>query len=500
MLRILGYIVAIGLLVAGAVWLADRPGHVTIDWLGWRLEASAGVLLLGLFVTVIAILVVVRLWDAIWQAPRRMMRARAERRRIAGYRALSKGMVAVAAGDAVEARRRARSAHGLLGEPPLTLLLAAQAAQLNGDDTAAQRYFTAMLERSEMRFLGLRGLLNQALARGDHEAALDFARRAQRERPDAAWPSEALIAMQVKLAQWSGAAETINQAIGQKLLEKPTARRQLGALFLEEARELAANHPDRALELTRQALKRRPDLVPAIALEASLLQKLGRGRDARKLIEQAWTGTNPGPHPVLAASYAALEPDEQPLMRARRFETLAAKAPQNRESRLALAETAIAAGLWGPARNALEPVVREEERAGTPSARVCRLMAALEESEHGDTTAARRWLGTAARGAPDPGWGCSACGIALADWHGRCPQCGAFDRVEWRTIGSPSLRAIAAMVPEASPSGGSGELLVLERRPAEPAAGTGETRPERRPAAEPETTPAPQVDAARLVN
>ena len=303
-------------------------------------------LLVALLVSVVAILVIVRLWDAIWHAPRRMMRARTERRRAAGYRALSKGMVAVAAGDAAEARRQARTAHGMLGEPPLTLLLAAQAAQLNGDEMAAQKYFTAMLDRPEMRFLGLRGLLNQALARGDHEAALDYARRAQQERPDATWPAEALIGMQVRLGQWSDAAGTINQAVGQKHIQKPTARRQLAALFLEEARELATSDPTRALELTRSALKRRPDLVPAIALEASLLQKLGRGRDARKLIEQAWAGSQPGPHPLLAASYAALEPDEQPLERARRFETLAAKAPQNRESRLAVAETAMAAGLW----------------------------------------------------------------------------------------------------------------------------------------------------------
>ena len=53
MLRILGYIVVIALLVAGAVWLADRPGHVTIDWLGWRLEASTSVLLVALFVSII---------------------------------------------------------------------------------------------------------------------------------------------------------------------------------------------------------------------------------------------------------------------------------------------------------------------------------------------------------------------------------------------------------------------------------------------------------------
>ena len=66
------------------------------------------------------------------------LRRRRERRRRAGYRALTQGMVAVAAGDPQEARRFARSADALLADPPLTLLLSAQAAQLDGDETAAK--------------------------------------------------------------------------------------------------------------------------------------------------------------------------------------------------------------------------------------------------------------------------------------------------------------------------------------------------------------------------
>ena len=63
-------------------------------------------------------------------------------------------------------------ADGLLNEPPLTMLLSAQAAQLNGDDGAATGYFEAMLERKETEFLGLRGLLNHALKRDDRVKAL----------------------------------------------------------------------------------------------------------------------------------------------------------------------------------------------------------------------------------------------------------------------------------------------------------------------------------------
>ena len=55
----------------------------------------------------------------------------------------------------------------MLDEPPLTLLLSAQAAQLEGDDQAARGYFEAMLDQPATAFLGLRGLLVQAERTGD---------------------------------------------------------------------------------------------------------------------------------------------------------------------------------------------------------------------------------------------------------------------------------------------------------------------------------------------
>ena len=73
------------------------------------------------------------LWRLLWRGPRDLGRLRAERKRQQGYRALSQGMAAVAAGDAAEARRQAKIANSLLKDPPLTLLLADQTTQLGGD-------------------------------------------------------------------------------------------------------------------------------------------------------------------------------------------------------------------------------------------------------------------------------------------------------------------------------------------------------------------------------
>ena len=59
-----------------------------------------------------------------------------------------------------------------MGEPPLALLLASQSAQMEGDEEAAQRYFTQMLQSKDTEFLGLRGLFMSAMHRDDTDQAL----------------------------------------------------------------------------------------------------------------------------------------------------------------------------------------------------------------------------------------------------------------------------------------------------------------------------------------
>src|SRR5215469_10155575 len=143
--RWLWFLVKVGLAALAALWIAARPGHVSFVWLGWRVDTSIGVLIAALILLIVVALLH-RLWRLVWRGPRDLQRLRSERRRRQGYRALSQGMAAVAAGDAAEAKRQARLANSLLRDPPLVLLLAAQTAQLGGDETAAKRYFTAMLE------------------------------------------------------------------------------------------------------------------------------------------------------------------------------------------------------------------------------------------------------------------------------------------------------------------------------------------------------------------
>jgi HemY protein len=499
MLRTLFFFLKLAVLVAAAVWLADRPGTVSLEWLGYRIDTSVGVLLAAVLILVVVAALLYRLWRFIMRSPRQIARSRVERRRRDGYRALTQGMVAVAAGDAAEAKRQSHKAAVLLNEPPLTMLLAAQAAQLDGDEAAARRYFEAMLGRKETAFLGVRGLLMQALRANDRPAALALAERALKERPNTPWAAESLLDLQLRDGRWGPAAATLRQATKLKVLDDAKGRRIRAVMLAEEAREEVAAAavtgapPPRAIAALEEAARLAPDLVPARALWAELLARSGRRRQAAKLIEKAW---EEAPHPLLAAAYARLEPAESAIDRARRFEALAARKPDQPASHRVAGEAALAAGLLGEARRHFQAAL-DLDGAGLPTAGFARDMARLEEADGGDAAAVRRWLLRAAEAPADPSWICESCGRSTADWRARCPHCSAFDTLRWRAAPRPE----AALLP---PGDSVGALVpVAPAPPPAPVNGPPPPSPPASPAAEPPGTVTvlpPPVDAARRVN
>jgi len=365
----------------------------------------------------------------------------------------------VAAGDVQEARRAARRADALLDEPPLTMLLSAQAAQLGGEETAARRYFEAMLDHPDTAFLGVRGLLMQAIKAGDKGEALRLAERAYKLRPETEWVVDQLFELQVESALWSEANETIATAIRRKTLPAGDARRRRAAVLVEHSRVAEAEGDlDTALSRAREAHDLDPGLVPATLGLARLFKARERAGRAVRLIEEAWAR---GPTPELAAAYGALIEDSDPLARVKRFQRLFSFRPDHRESHIALAEASLAARLWGEARKHLAAAA-----GNAPTARVCRLMAELEELENGDMAASRKWLARATTAMPDEAWVCNSCGAVAGSWSALCGNCNGFGSLAWQ----PPPRAMRLPAPG---PGAAGRGRPPERRAALPSKQTG---------------------------
>lgn len=425
MLRTLRYFVFIAIFILGAAWFADQPGSVSVQWAGYQIDTSFAVLSIVIAGISIVVALVYRLWMFIVRVPGNMGLAWQVRRRNKGFAALTKGMVAVAAGDSDEARRQARRAEGILSDPPLTMLLSAQAAQLNGDERAAERFFKAMTGNKETEFLGLRGLLNQAMARGDTGDAIALARQAHRLKPDSKWVSQSLFELQTRSALWLDASVTVREAARNKHLGSDSSNRRQAVLSFQISM-VAEQEGDieTALKHARHALSKDDTLLPAILGVVRAWIKMGRQRKAGGMIEKAWKRL---PHPDLVALYKQVRNTGDVLAAVKTAERLAGFNPGHVESALAVARAALDADLWGQARQRLEPISVDE-----PSARICRMMAELEEAEHGNLTAARQWLMQASLADPDPAYVCGDCGHTVRDWHVMCDNCQGFDRYEWR--------------------------------------------------------------------
>ena len=401
MRRTLIFLIKLAIVVAAAIWLVDRPGHIGIDWQGYAVEVPIGVGVLVILALMVLSAYAYRIWRGVRHAPGTFMRGRTRSRREKGYQALTSGMVAVAAGDADSAKRYAGRADSLLHDPPLTMLLSAQAAQLSGDEGAAQRYFESMLERPETEFLGVRGLLTQALRDGDRVKALRLAQRARALRPDTPWLLRTCFELEVRMRRWAEAVATLEQLKKQDIMPRQDARRCRAAILIERSREAEADGDMvAAMKLAHDANGALPGFLPAVLREGRLLIREGVKKKAAKMLERAWIRE---PHPELAVAYRELEggPEEDPVARVKRFERLQKLALDHPEGFLALGEAELEAQLWGAARTRLERVIDE-----APGRRVYRLMAELETGENSDPEAARAWMRKADEAAAEPAWVC----------------------------------------------------------------------------------------------
>ena len=434
MIRVLIYALVIFALAAGFAWLADNPGSVTLRFQEFDVRTT----IMAAAIFLVALLVVGRLaWlllRGIVRAPRRLSRQVADRRRELGHNALTHGFIAIGSGDPNVASHYAAESRYYAPNDPMTILLAAQTAQLTGDEMAARSAFEVMLAKPDTRVLGLRGLFLEARRRGDNEAARSFAAAADQERPGLAWAGSALLEYQAADGEWAEALRTLTGLAAAGSIDPKRAKRAQAVLRVARAVELEDSEPNTARDLAFEAHRLVPDLVPAAVVASRLATRLGDTKRAIKILEATWRIE---PHPELALSYVDTRPGESGRERMKRISQLTRIRANHLEGQLAMARAAIDAQDWSAAREGLQGIL-----AASPTERVFRLMAEIEEGEHGDVGRARDWLNRALRAPRDPAW--MADGYVFDHWEPVSPISGRIDAFEWKV---PAERLAAADEP-----------------------------------------------------
>ena len=424
MLRLVFFLAVSCALAWAAVWVVNHPGTVTVQWLDQELILSVGTVIALLLAFAAAAVLLFELLRVVIGLPSNWRISRGRRAQVRGYEELTRGLMAVAAGDLNAARNYHRQAERHLPDNGSLLLLQAQTAQLEGKEEIAHLKFRQMLERRDVEFVGLRGLLAQAMKTGDFTEALALARRAYRRSPTTPWVLTTLFELLARDKKWDEALPLVDELQAQGLLDGAQAKHKKAVLYHLIAASLRdQDRAGDALTQARKAAKADPGFAPGVALAGELALQAGRRRLALQMLEEGWRTT---PHPDVARVYAQADPSESASQRQKRIDTRLAPLNRSHPETLVLqAEVAMQAGDWSTARSRLEAALDAQ-----PTARVYRLFAELERQSGGDQAKAREWLARATDAEPDRAWVCDDTGEVLPAWQPLAPS-GRFDAVNW---------------------------------------------------------------------
>ena len=477
-------------------WLADRPGLLSITWQDHLIETSLMVAATMLVALIGAVMLLWWIVGIIWTSPFSVRRYFRARKRDRGYQALSTGLIAAGAGNAILARKMSIRTRNLLNadQEPLIHLLDAQAALIEGKYDDARAKFESMSNDPETRELGLRGLYMEARRLGANEAARQYAEKAVEHAPYLPWASQATLESQSRSGRWDQALETLAQQRAANIVSKSEAERLRAVLLTARAGERLESDPSGAREDSTDALKLAKDLIPAAVISAKVLLRQENVRKAASVLEGVWKLS---PHPDIAATYVRARSGDSTLDRLKRAEKLEALRPNNIESLLIVAHAALDAQEFSKARSRAEAAARME-----PSERAYLLLADIEEAETGDQGRIRHWMQQALRAPRNAAW--VADGFVSENWLPVSPVTGKLDAFEWKVpfsqLEGPVVEgkvaadeAIAALPPVAVSNRPPAETtrraeaaeptIVIEKPPAkpvpEPAVATKTTVPEK---------------------
>ncbi|EPX82511.1 heme biosynthesis protein HemY [Salipiger mucosus] len=472
LLKIVIFVAAVAALTLGAGYVMESQGGLQITAGGYEFNLGPLQSVIAVIVLVIALYVLFKLVSLLVALIRfingddtALSRYFDRNREKKGYQALSEGLLALASGEGRLAMAKAQKAERYLHKPEVTNLLTAQAAEMSGDTRKAEEVYKKLIANEETRFVGIRGMMKQKLARGDSETALKLAERAFTLKPKHEEVQDVLLRLQAQKHDWQGARRTLTAKLKHGALPRDVYRRRDAVLALSEAKDiLDEDKPIEAREAAIASAKSSPDLIPAACMAARSHIADGKPKLAVRVLKKGWSVE---PHPDLAAAFAEIAPEETPAERIKRFRTLTSVRPEHRETRLLKAELALAAEDFPEARRALGDLVEKE-----PDARVLTVMAAIERGEGAKDEVVRGWLAKALTAPRGPQWVCENCNHIHAEWVPVCENCEAFDTLAWKRPPHPD-----------SPGATGAEMLPLivgslEDKSAEEPPATEEAAPE----------------------
>jgi HemY protein len=432
LIKIVLFIVVVAALAWEADFLLESSGGMQLTIMGteYSFAPLQSVIVIGILVFLVWLLLkifalLVATWKFLNGDETALSRYFDRHRERKGLDALSEGMMALASGEGKIAMAKAAKAAKYLDIPNVTNLLTAQAAEMTGDRRTAEETYRRLVEDEQTRFVGVRGIMKQKLADGDTETALKLAEKAFGLKPKHEETGDVLLQLQAGKEDWTGARKTLNAKLQNGQLPRDVHKRRNAMLALSEAKDILADGKTiEARETAIEANRLSPDLIPAAVMAAHGYIDQEKQRFATRLLTKTWEAQ---PHPELAAAFAAIEPDENPQERIKRFTAFTKTQLDHPETKMLMSELHIANEDFPNARRALGDLFESD-----PTARSVTLMAAIERGEGASDTIVKGWLARALSASRGPQWICESCQHIHAEWTPICTNCKSFDTLAWK--------------------------------------------------------------------
>lgn len=446
MIRALWFLIKVGVVVAIAVWLAEQEGTIVIDWAPYKLTFHVGLFLFSLFILLFVSNLLFSIIKGTLDLPKSLRRYKDITDREKGYRALTIGLTAIAAGDTKNASYQAHRARTFLKEEDgLVKLLEAQSARLSGHEEKAGRIFASLLQDKNAAFLGVRGLLQNAMDSGDYAGALELGRKGLSMYPKQAWLLKIVYNLEIRNRDWESARKTLFRLENTGEIPVNKANSDRVAMYLAEAEDAQSRGDEKEIyRCLNKAYKCDKRFVPSVMRLGEMFIKRGNKSAVIGMIEEAWKIT---PHPGLVAlwdqaAHASKKGDT--VARVKWYERLLLLNTESAEGLLAMAEVLIQEGLWGEAKKYLQ-----KADATGPSVRLYKLWARLEEKSTGNDEAVKIWLEKASDAPRDKVWICSETGNIYDRWVPVSDR-GYFNTIVWDTPQSRHYDAALRFVSKVS--------------------------------------------------
>jgi len=424
MVRLLILLLILSLAAIASVWFIENDGSIVVEWMGYHIQTSVAFSVLAVFIAFVLLFAFLQILILIKNAPKNYQKSAKDKKKERGLTALTEGFAAIAAGDTKQAKKLVKQANVCLGQVPATKLLAAQAAQLDGNEDEAKVHYNAMLENKETEMIAIKGLLLQAEKDEDLQKATFLAEKAVKAQPNSDWANSVLLRLYKITKKWEEAQEVLKKISRMKMLEPQKVKRDSAIISIAQSTQhKEQGDSDKALLFAQKAYKELPDFSPAAILCAKLQLDTNNKRKAVKTLESSW---KQNANPQVAAAYMDIFSDETPEKRLKYADKLLNMQPNDINSHIVVAEAAIAADNASKARNHLKMALNVRE-----TSLICKMMADVERLEEAEEESINKWLQRSQTSIAEPVWTCSKCSASQINWNSSCDNCQSFDSLKW---------------------------------------------------------------------